>query len=598
MQRPLPAAQTTLMSTTISFVDDTNPNIIYSNGWNTSGVSDEFNSTTHGTTIAGSQASYTFKGSFIEVFGTIGGENNRDPSFAAISTYTIDNHLDTTVTFTGVIGSINLYNQLFYTSNVLNESQPHTLVITYTTAGKNPLWLDYFRVTDTPINTTTSSAQTTLMPTTVSVVDDTSPKITYSNGWSNGGTSDEFNSTTHGTAIAGSQASYTFKGKFGNIDLDDSRRSLICALPGSFIEVFGTIGRENNGDPSFAAISTYMIDNNPDTLVTFTGAIGSINLYKQLLYASSVLDENQLHTLIITYTTAGKNPLWLDYFQVTDTPIITTTSSTQTTLLPTTTSSAQVTLLPTTTSSAQTTLLSTATSSAQTTLLLTTTSSAQITLLPTTVSVVDDTSPDITYSNGWSKSGVSDEFNSTTHGTAIVGSQASYTFKGSVIEVFGTIGRENNGDPSFAAISNYTIDNNLDTAVTFTGVIGSTNLHKQLFYSSNVLDGGQWHTLVITYMTAGRNPLWLDYFRVNDTPITTTATSSTASIPTAQPSPTTSSQSSRLSPGAIGGIVVGSCAALFLAVVIVLLLRGLYTRGSRSHDKVPQARRSTSWLGA
>ncbi|KAG6910371.1 hypothetical protein DXG01_011086 [Tephrocybe rancida] len=365
------------------------------------------------------------------------------------------------------------------------------------------------------------------MSTTISFIDDTSPNITYSNGWSNGGGPDEFNSTTHGTTIAGSQASYTFKG--------------------SFIEVFGTIGRENNANPNFAPISTYTIDNNLDTAVTFTGTIGSITLYKQLLYTSTVLDESQPHTLVITYTTAGKNPLWLDYFRVTDTPIITTTSSTQTTLF------------------------------------------------PTTVSVVDDTSPDITYSNGWLNGGSSDEFNSTTHGAVTAGAQASYTFKGSFIEVFGTIGRENNGDPSFAATSTYTIDNNLDTAVTFTGVIGSTNLYKQLLYSSNVLDESQPHTLVITYTTADKNPLWLDYFRVSDTPITTTTTSSIASIPTAQPSHATS-QSSRLSPGTIAGIAVGSCAALLLVVVIVLLLRSLNTRESRSRDEVPQTQRRTSWF--
>ncbi|KAG6890126.1 hypothetical protein C0995_011419 [Termitomyces sp. Mi166 len=136
---------------------------------------------------------------------------------------------------------------------------------------------------------------------------------------------------------------------------------------------------------------------------------------------------------------------------------------------------------------------------------------------------------------------------------------SSISASGSLIEVFGTIGLENNGNASFAATSSYTIDDNFNSTVQFTGQIGTVTLYQQLFFVSQGLAERQ-HTLVISYKTPGKNPLWLDYLRVTRSLSTSTITPS----------------SSSLSTGAIVGIAVGGCAALVLLVIIFYLLYTLF----------------------
>lgn len=89
--------------------------------------------------------------------------------------------------------------------------------------------------------------------------------------------------------------------------------------------------------------------------------------------------------------------------------------------------------------------------------------------------------------------------------------------------------------------------------------MGTVILYRQLLFSSPVLEEGH-HLLVVSYKVPGRNPLWLDYFRV------------THSL--SAPVPTTPS-SSGLPTKAIVGIVVGGCASLALLVLIAFLLRRL-----------------------
>ncbi|KAG6833407.1 hypothetical protein H0H87_007392 [Tephrocybe sp. NHM501043] len=162
------------METTVTIIDDTSQDLKYSGDWTIGGTSNEYNITRHGTAAVGSQVTCTFNGSLIEVFGSIGGEKG-DKSLAATSSYTIDNN--STVQFTGAIGTVPLYKQLFFSSGALEDGQ-HSLVITYTTAGKNEYWLDYFRVTHSSSSGTTPSSAPSSTSTQPSSTAPSSPSST------------------------------------------------------------------------------------------------------------------------------------------------------------------------------------------------------------------------------------------------------------------------------------------------------------------------------------------------------------------------------------------------------------------------------------
>ena len=46
------------------FIDDSDPNIVFSSAWSTALGTYEYNKTAHGTSTAGSSVIYTFKGQF------------------------------------------------------------------------------------------------------------------------------------------------------------------------------------------------------------------------------------------------------------------------------------------------------------------------------------------------------------------------------------------------------------------------------------------------------------------------------------------------------------------------------------------------------
>ena len=50
-------------------------------------------------------------------------------------------------------------------------------------------------------------------------VDDTDPRLVYSGRWFEGGVSQEFNTTTHGTNTAGSKVAFSFFGTLLTEDL-------------------------------------------------------------------------------------------------------------------------------------------------------------------------------------------------------------------------------------------------------------------------------------------------------------------------------------------------------------------------------------------
>ncbi|KAF8064348.1 hypothetical protein FPV67DRAFT_216855 [Lyophyllum atratum] len=215
---------------------------------------------------------------------------------------------------------------------------------------------------------------------------------------------------------------------------------------------------------------------------------------------------------------------------------------------------------------------------------------------------IDDNSASVIYTSGWSAAGTPNEYGGTTHGARIGGSQATITFVGSSVEVYGTIGLENNGNSSFAPVSSYTVDGDSRTTNSFTAALGDVVLYKQPFYTFSGLAAGQQHELVLTYVTSGKNPLWLDYVRVGrelDTQPSSQPTPPTvpqsSPQPSSQPTSSSSSQSRALSDGAIAGIAIGGFIAVCLVVAIILLLRSLSRRPNAPAPERGESRSRWPW---
>ncbi|KAF9457664.1 hypothetical protein BDZ94DRAFT_194133 [Collybia nuda] len=137
-------------------VDDRDPRVEYSGSWMLSGDPGEFNSTTHGTVNAGSQVKFTFKGTSVQVFGTI---SNRAPyTDAPASTYSLDG--SPPQQFHPPPPDNIFYRQSFFKSSALEDKQ-HVLVIT-STLSTAAFWLDYFEIVSDGI--TISSSPSPLPP--------------------------------------------------------------------------------------------------------------------------------------------------------------------------------------------------------------------------------------------------------------------------------------------------------------------------------------------------------------------------------------------------------------------------------------------------
>ncbi|KAF9788224.1 hypothetical protein BJ322DRAFT_616583 [Thelephora terrestris] len=133
-------------------IDDTNPALVYSGSWVRGGVSSEYNVTTHGTTQKGATLQYSFRGTSVSVYGTIGTDT-------PTSTYTIDG--STPSVFAAGKESTFVYQQLFFHSPTLADAE-HTLLVTNTGSGE--LWIDFLVYIDpSPASSSTSSS---LLPST------------------------------------------------------------------------------------------------------------------------------------------------------------------------------------------------------------------------------------------------------------------------------------------------------------------------------------------------------------------------------------------------------------------------------------------------
>ncbi|KAF9456711.1 hypothetical protein BDZ94DRAFT_1274990 [Collybia nuda] len=144
------------MSQVPAKVDDRDPRVEYLPDpglWMLGGVQEEFDSTTHGTAMTGSQVRFTFQGPYVNVFGTI---SNVPPyPGAPISTYSLDG--SSPQEFHPAPPNGISYRQAFYRSPWLEYKQ-HVLIITFTASSNASFWLDYFEIIPNEASTSPSSS--------------------------------------------------------------------------------------------------------------------------------------------------------------------------------------------------------------------------------------------------------------------------------------------------------------------------------------------------------------------------------------------------------------------------------------------------------
>ncbi|PPQ72214.1 hypothetical protein CVT26_006969 [Gymnopilus dilepis] len=161
---------------------------------------------------------------------------------------------------------------------------------------------------------------------------------------------------------------------------------------------------------------------------------------------------------------------------------------------------------------------------------------------------LDDRNPSIIYSTGWNQAGSALEFNKTTTWTAVAGSTAKFTFQGTGVGVFGTVGKKL--PKSIAPVSEYSIDGS--APVTFTADPKAVVQTSQAFFQSPLLPDGV-HTLTVTNKLAS-DPLFLDFLMVladSDTPLPSSISLTSASSTSASSTSATSSSSSATSSSSV-----------------------------------------------
>ncbi|CCM03342.1 uncharacterized protein FIBRA_05471 [Fibroporia radiculosa] len=146
--------------------------------------------------------------------------------------------------------------------------------------------------------------------------------------------------------------------------------------------------------------------------------------------------------------------------------------------------------------------------------------------------ILDDTSPLISYSSGWVLAGSSAEYNQTRHGASTAGQTATFTFNGTSIAVYGSLGSiDVYGQPQ----TQYSIDGEVSAVYDAPIITPGTYTDHTLFYCSPPLTAGV-HTLGIENLNGtAPSEFWLDYiiYVPSDLQaVLATSTSQTSAAPT------------------------------------------------------------------
>ncbi|KAF7296057.1 hypothetical protein MKEN_01420800 [Mycena kentingensis (nom. inval.)] len=268
------------MSRYLAIFDDADPAIEYTGAWSHSQSSDEFLGTVTNTDTDGSTASFSFKGTSVNVYGSV------NPSIAGaagtelIETYSfiVDGNSSTRRTYTPPTtksGDV-LRHLPFYQSPPL-VSGHHELKISVQ-KGQGVMFLDYLTF-DTAVARNASAI----------LIDDRDARVVYqpTKGWGASDAFDDMMQTSQMSSEPGAGFSLQFEGKA--------------------ISYWGSVPSGNSTDISIS------IDGGPPTRFVQDPAPASLT-HNTLIYSSGALADGN-HTLVAT--AQGSSQIHVDFFLVT-----------------------------------------------------------------------------------------------------------------------------------------------------------------------------------------------------------------------------------------------------------------------------------------
>ncbi|KAJ7236891.1 hypothetical protein B0H12DRAFT_1057539 [Mycena haematopus] len=265
------------MATNTAILDDRDPLIQYAGTWSGVGSYVEFYGTTTFSPEPGSTASLSFVGTSVTVYGTVGVENGSQASMG----FVVDGSI-TGIYVPPVNSTATMHHELLWESPTLSNGT-HTLVITQVAAPASTsgvIFLDYI------MYDTTSTSLTYFM-------DDRDQRITYSSGWVQDGSDEDFQHTSQRTSATGESFTLEFEGQS--------------------ISYYG-------GMTSLTMNASAVIDGGPPK---FFGVPPGATTTNNLLFQSGDLSAGA-HKLVVT--AQNDQGVWTDYFLVN--PITSASTST------------------------------------------------------------------------------------------------------------------------------------------------------------------------------------------------------------------------------------------------------------------------------
>ncbi|KAK1229971.1 hypothetical protein PQX77_006965 [Marasmius sp. AFHP31] len=202
--------------------------------------------------------------------------------------------------------------------------------------------------------------------------------------------------------------------------------------------------------------------------------------------------------------------------------------------------------------------------------------------------VDDSDTSTLSYSNGgkgWRKETDTTQYLSTRHGSPVEGASVTFQFKGTSVEVKGTVLKQTQ-DSNRKALLTFVLDRNSQT--TFEGKPSNdSNLYQQTFYSNSSLQAEEEHSLIMS-LSDPDGSLWLDYIdytpsdlSTDTSPVSSTATDTPPGSSVAPDGATTTNQPQNEAgkKGVSTGLVVGiSCVTAILTALVVIGLWWLRRR--------------------
>ncbi|KAJ6457570.1 hypothetical protein DFH09DRAFT_1232789 [Mycena vulgaris] len=185
------------MAMNVVIVDDSDPLIRYAGSWSGAGSNVEFNKTTKVSRVQGSTATFSFVGTSIVVYGSVGPSDLNSP--LPSMSFSVDGSVIGSYTAPDLTSSI--HHEALWASPTMKTGS-HTLVITQTAAQAGAvIFLDYIQY-----NTTSTDVEGAYF------IDDRDPRVTYTPRWRPFGSDNDFQHTSQESTLPGDSFSLAFEG--------------------------------------------------------------------------------------------------------------------------------------------------------------------------------------------------------------------------------------------------------------------------------------------------------------------------------------------------------------------------------------------------